>query len=193
MVFSVAYFRRGMRRTIGSRGGSDRQLYSTSGSGGDERPPGDGYNQNPALRGRFDVVWDNRSQLDSTFNGVDLTLNKRFDQRWMLIGASFGNNEGDIFGTADLNNPNFQFRHGVIGNQVPVSIKISTSYQAPRIRAGSVFQHYTGIPDTTTVSVGASTVALTQVTQSIAVEPRGTTRLPNVNLLGLAATAIRKP
>ena len=33
--------------------------------------------------------------------------------------------------------------------------------------------------------MSASTVALTQVTQSIVVEPRGTTRLPDVNLLDL--------
>jgi hypothetical protein len=138
------------------------------------------------LRGQFDVVWDNRSELNSTFDGVDLTLNKRFDQRWMLIaGASFGKNEGDIFGgTSDLNNPNFQFRRGIVGNQVPVSVKLSTSYQAPwGILAGAVFQHYTGFPETTSVSVGATTVPLTQVTQSIVVQPRGTTRLPDVNLL----------
>ena len=90
------------------------------------------YNQDPALRGRFDVVWDNRSQLDSNFNGVDLTLNKRFDQRWMLMaGVSLGRNRVTSPATADLNNPNFQFRHGVIGNEVPVSVKVSGSYQAP--------------------------------------------------------------
>lgn len=186
MVFTAAYFHRGMRRMLGSMNVAvPRDSYiplqvveATSGRRVTV------YNQNPALRGRFDVAWDNFSQLDSNFNGLDLTLNKRFDQRWMLItGVSFGSNEGDIFGTADLNNPNFQFRQGIIGNEVPVSIKVSGSYQAPYgILAGAVVQHYTGFPETTVV-VGASTVALTQVTQSIVVEPRGTTRLPDVNLL----------
>ena len=187
MVFSAAYFRRGMRRTLGSMNVAvPRESYIpldvvevTSGV------PVTVYNQDPALRGRFDVVWDNLSELDSNYNGLDLTLNKRFDRRWMMIaGLSFGDNQGDIFGTSDLNNPNFQFRHGVIGNQVPVSVKVSGSYLAPYgILASAVFQHYTGFPETTTVSVGASTVALTQVTQSIVVEPRGTTRLPDVNLV----------
>ena len=189
LVFSAAYFRRGMRRILGSMNVAvPRESYipldvveATSGV------PVTVYNQDPALRGRFDVVWDNFSQLDSNFNGLDLTLNKRFDQRWMMIaGLSFGDNQGDIFGTSDLNNPNFQFRHGIIGNQVPVSVKVSGSYQAPwGILASAVFQHYTGFPETTTVSVGASTVALTQVTQSIVVEPRGTTRLPDVNLVDI--------
>ena len=187
VVFSVAYFRRGMRRILGSMNVAvPRESYiplqvveATSAR------PVTVYNQDPALRGRFDVVWDNFSQLDSRYNGVDVTLNKRFDQRWMLItGISFGRNEGDIFGTSDLNNPNFQFRQGIVGNQVPVSLKVSGSYQAPYgILASAVVQHYTGFPETTTVSVSASTVALTQVTQSIVVEPRGTTRLPDVNLV----------
>jgi len=189
MVFSAAYYHRGMRRILGSMNvavpsNSYIPLQVVEATSGRQVTV---YNQNPALRGRFDVVWDNFSQLDSNFNGVDLTLNKQFDRRWMFIGGvSFGSNYGDIFGTSDLNNPNFQFRHGIIGNEVPVSIKVSGSYQAPYgILASAVIQHYTGFPETTSVNVGASTVALTQVNQSIVVEPRGSTRLPDVNLLDL--------
>lgn len=186
-VFSAAYFHRGMRRQIGSQNvavppNSYIPLQVTEVTSGRTVTV---YNLNPALRGKFDVLWDNVSAHDSNFNGLDLTLNKRIDQRWMLIaGVSLGTNKGDIFGTADLNNPNFQFRHGVIGNQVPVAIKLSGSYKAPYgMLASAVVQHYTGFPETTTVVVGASTVTLTQVTQSVVVEPRGTTRLPDVNLL----------
>jgi hypothetical protein len=69
-----------------------------------------------------------------------------------------------------------------------VVIKVSSLYLARYvICSGVVFQHYSGFRETTAVSVGASTVALTQVTQSIVVEPRGTTRLPNVNLVDLNA------
>src|SRR5205823_2475992 len=174
---------RGMRRVLGSRNvavptDTYIPLQVTEVTSG---RPVTVYNLNPALRGRFDVLWDNYSELNSDFNGLDLTLNKRLDQRWMLItGLSFGSNKGDIFGTSDLNNPNFQFRHGIIGSQVPVAIKVSGSYQAPYgILASAVVQHYTGFPEMTTVSVGPATVPLTQVTQSIVVEPRGTTRLPD--------------
>ena len=31
------------------------------------------YNQDPALRGRFDVLWDNYREMDTEFNGVDIT------------------------------------------------------------------------------------------------------------------------
>ena len=46
-------------------------------------------------------------------------------------------------------------------------------------------QHYVGLPETTTVSVASNTVALTQVNQSLVVEPRATHRLPDVNLIDL--------
>jgi len=76
---------------------------------------------------------------------------------------------------------------------VPVSVKLSGSYLAPRdIMFAAAFQHYTGFPETTTVSVNAATVPLTQVTQSIVVEPRGTTRLPDVNLLDLTVKRMFK-
>jgi hypothetical protein len=190
LVFSAAYFHRGTRRNIGSMNvavplDSYIPIQVVEAASGRQVTV---YNQNPALRGKFDVVWDNYAALDSTFDGLDLTINKRFDQRWMLIsGASFGKNHGDISGTSDLNNPNFQFRHGIVGSQVPVAIKISGSYQAPYgLLASAVMQHYTGFPETTTVVVSASTIALTQVSQSIVVEPRGTTRLPDVNLLDVS-------
>src|SRR4029077_357689 len=43
-------------------------------------------------------------------------------------------------------------------------------------------QHFTGFPELTTVNVNSSTVSLTRVTQRVTYEPRGTTRLPDVNL-----------
>src|SRR5205823_956673 len=68
------------------------------------------YNQDPATRGKFDVLFDNFPQLNSSFNGVDLIFNKRMSHHWMVLGGlSLGKNNGDIYGTADLNNPNFTF------------------------------------------------------------------------------------
>jgi hypothetical protein len=189
LVFSAAYFHRSTKRQIGSRNlavptESYIPLHVTEVSSGRDVTV---YNLNPALLGKFDTLWDNVPALDTEFNGVDLTVNKRFDQRWMMVaGLSFGHNTGDIFGTSDQNNPNYQFRQGVIGNDVPVAAKVSGSYQAPwGLLASAVFQHYTGFPESTTVLVTSATVPLTQVSQSIVVEPRGTTRLPDVNLLDL--------
>ena len=147
------------------------------------------YNQSPALIGKFDVLWDNLSALDTTYNGTDLLVNKRLSDRWMLMaGASFGKTLGDIFGGAsDLNNPNFTFRQGLVGNDVPVSLRASGLYQMPwGVSVSATAQHYTGFPENTTVLVSGNTAKLTQVSQSLLVEPRGTTRPPPVNSLDVS-------
>ena len=97
---------------------------------------------------------------------------------------------GDIFAdiaTGDLNNPNLQFRRGIIGNDVPLSIKASGTYQFPAaISATASFQRATGLPHQTTVLVSANTAVLTQVSQSLVVEPRATVRYPDVNQTDLS-------
>ena len=53
--------------------------------------------------------------------------------------------------------------------------------------SAETFSHYTGFPELDTLTVSRNTVALTQVSQSLAVAPRGTSRLDDVNLLDLSA------
>jgi hypothetical protein len=147
------------------------------------------YDQDPTLRGKFDVLYGNYAEMDTEFNGVDLTLNKRLSHRWMMMAsASFGESLGDIYGsTFDLNDPNNSFRRGLIGNDVPFSLKIFGMYQLPYgIQFSGTAQHFAGFPELTTVSVGSNTVALTRVTQRVTYEPRGTTRLPDVNLFDIS-------
>ena len=150
------------------------------------------YNQAAALRGRFDVVWDNEPALDSIYNGTDVTLQKRLSDGWMLMGGvSIGENIGDIYGTEDLNNPNFQFRRGVQGNDVPFSLRLSGIYELPyQITLSATFQRQNGFPEITTVSVGNNTIALVQGTTNITVEERGTSRLPDLNQLDFS---LRRP
>ena len=47
-------------------------------------------------------------------------------------------------------------------------------------------QYQKGLPESTQVSVGNNTVALTQGTTTLIVEPRGTTRLPNLSQLDMS-------
>lgn len=146
------------------------------------------YNLDPARRGRFDVLWDNASELDSEFNGLDISFNKRFSNRWMMMGGlSFGKNVGDTHAeTADLNNPNFTFRRGVTQWDVPVSFKLAGMYELPYgFRVSGKVQRFDGFPESPTVLVTSQTVPLTQVTQSLRVEPRGESRLPTVNIADL--------
>jgi Carboxypeptidase regulatory-like domain len=145
------------------------------------------YNQDPATRGRFDVLWDNFSELDTVYKGVDLRINKRLADRWMLsASASLGSNEGDTFPAGDLNNPNFQFRRGAVDMDLPVVVKTSAIYEMLYgIMVAGNLQHYAGSPESTTVQVSGNTVTLTQVNQSIQVEPRGTTRTDSLTLVDL--------
>jgi hypothetical protein len=154
------------------------------------------YNQDPALRGRLDVLFDNASELDNEYNGVDLTVQKRLTNRWMVMGgASFGKATGDIYCTTTgtsactsyLNNPNFAFRRGVAGFDRPYAISMSGLYELPyAVTVSGTYVRDAGFPEQTTVLVSGSTVALTQVSQSITVEPRATTRLPALNQLDLS-------
>lgn len=147
------------------------------------------YNRAPALRLSRDLVWDNYSELDSTYNGTDITLDKRMSDGWMMTGGvSMGKTTGDIHPVgSDLNDPNFQFRRGITGNDTPFSLRLSGVYDLPLgIAMSGTLQHQRGYPEATTVSVGNNTFALTQGTTSIVVEPRGTTRLPTLNQLDMS-------
>lgn len=153
------------------------------------------HNQAPALRGRFDVLFDNASELDNRYVGLDLTVQRRLTDGWMLMGGvSFSRNTGDIYcltaGTSAcasyLNNPNFTFRRGVAGFDRPYAFRLSGVYQLPYdLTLSGTIVRDAGYPELTTVLVTGTTTALTQVTQSLVVEPRATTRLPALNQLDL--------
>ena len=190
VVLSAGFTRRETRRNIGFRNmavPSDTYvpLQVTEATSG---RPVTVYNQAPALRARVDNLYSNVPEADTNYNGADITVNRRMSNRWSLTGgASFGKTVGDTLGT-DLNNPNSgTFRRGIVGNDVPYSYRLSGVYELPyQISVSGTAQYYQGFPETTTVSVGSNTVALTQVTQGLTVEPRGTTRFPAVTSLDVS-------
>ncbi|MBI4473663.1 MAG: TonB-dependent receptor [Acidobacteria bacterium] len=145
------------------------------------------YNQDAATRGRFDLLWDNAPEVDTQFNGFDVSLTKRMSNRWsMLASLSYGRNKGDVFGTADLNNPNNQFRRGLLSSDVPWQGKVSSVYELPYgIDFSARLQSSMGFPERTTVRVASATVRLNQGTVTLDVEPRGASRLPSYNMLDL--------
>ena len=146
------------------------------------------FNQDPATRGKFDTVYFNTPEMNKTFHGFDLTVQKRMANRWMMMGSvTYGHDVGNSGG--DLNNPNnAQYRIGVAtGYDVPVFVKLSGSYLLPYgLQASGSFQYYTGWPETTVVRVASDTVRLTQTTQNVIIEPRGATRMDNVRLVDLS-------
>ena len=54
------------------------------------------------------------------------------------------------------------------------------------ITAAGNIQSYAGSPESTTVQVSSNTVTLTQVNQSIQIEPRGETRTPSLTLVDVS-------
>ena len=197
IVASVGYTRRETRRNIGPTNvavptSSYIPIPVTEANSGQTATV---YNQDPSLRGKFDTVWDNTAQFDTTYNGADVTVNKRLSNRWLFTGgASVGKTVGDIYSTlttADLNNPNNTFRRGLYGNDVPFSLRLSGVYEMPyRVMVSATAQHTNGFPELTTVSIGTNTIVLTQGPQTLTVESRGTTRLPSVNSVDVS---VRKP
>jgi len=141
------------------------------------------YNQNPALRGRVDNLWDNDPEMDSTYNGGDITLNKRLSNHWMMTGGlSLGKNVGYV-GVADLNNPNSKsVSRAIQGDDVPVSFRMSGLYELPYGLSLSGSYHYqSGFPEATSVVVGSNTVTLTQTSQTVLLNERGDVRYPSLN------------
>jgi outer membrane receptor protein involved in Fe transport len=130
----------------------------------------------------------NSAAGDTKYNGWDVTVNKRMRNHWSLLGGvSLGRTKGDTIG-GDLNNPNGnQFRYGIIGNDVPWSYRMSGVYETfYGVSVSGACQYNKGAPDLTTVLVNSNTVALTQSTQNVYVEPRATHRLPNVAQLDMS-------
>ena len=128
VVFSFGYFYRFTFDQIGSRNlavptEGYTPLTVTEVSSGKQVTV---YNQDPATRGRFDVVYDNSPVLDEHYHGVDISMQKRMSGRWMLMGSlSLGSNDMYIHGQSDLNNPNYQNGRGPEDQSIPVQAKIS--------------------------------------------------------------------
>jgi len=190
VVVSVGFTHRETRRNIGMQNvavpaSSYIPLNVTEVSSGRQVTV---YNQDPNLKGKFDNLFSNRPEEDTTYNGADITVNKRMKDHWSLTGgASFGKTTGDPLG-GDLNNPNSgDFRYGIFGNDVPWSYRLSGVYELPwQVAASATWQYYKGFPETNTVSVANTTVTLTQGTTTVWVAPRGNTRLPNVAQLDMS-------
>ena len=192
LALSVAYYHREIRRDIASKNlavpsESYIPLSVVEKSSGQSVTV---YNVDPVLRGKFDTLWDNFPEMDADYNGVEVTARKRLSNNWTLVsGITYGRNTGDVYGsTADLNNPNFTFRRGVLlAQDIPLTLKVSGTYQFPyAISLSGSAQHYGGFAEMDTVSVSRDTVTLTQVTQNIAVTESGTTRLPGVTMFDMS-------
>ena len=131
----------------------------------------------------------NSLESDTNYQGVDLTLSKRFSGRWsVLTGGSFGRARNTTRG-GNRNDPNIvsAFDEDPLSvNDRPWSYRISGVYEFPwQVFFSGTWQHQAGQPEVTTVSVTNATVNLAQGTQVVQVLPVGTVRFPNQAQLDL--------
>jgi hypothetical protein len=164
--------------------------------------PGDGkgpggtatfYNLDRAYLGLQDTVLDNQPYLDTTYNGVEFTANKRFTNRWQMVaGLTIGKNTGGVnssggqSSSADLNDPNnTRFPNGIVGDDSKYAFRLSGSYILPAdiSVAGSLISNG-GYPYVSTYTISRSIYpGLTRSSQSVLLTSRGDERLPNVTMV----------
>jgi len=132
----------------------------------------------------------NDPDLDLTYHGLDITVNKRMSDRWALTGGgSFGHARVKSRGgnRSDPNIINSPFDEGVPFGDRPWSLRMSGVYELPwDISASGTWQYMIGAPETTTVLVTNQTIQLAQGNQSVVVAPVGDVRLPNIASLDLS-------
>ncbi|MGE5246195.1 MAG: TonB-dependent receptor [Betaproteobacteria bacterium] len=197
----VMYYHRTNRNQIGTRNlaiPSSAYTKETVPVPGSPNGPGGTatfFNLDPAYLGLVSTVLDNESYLDTNYNGVEFTANKRFTNRWqMLAGLTIGHNRGGVntsggqSSSADLNDPNNTlFPNGIIGNDSTYAFRLSGSYSAPAgiTIAGSLVSNQ-GYPYVSTYTISRSVFpGLTKATQTALLSSRGDERLPNVTMVDM--------
>ncbi len=216
MRVGVMYYHRTNRKQIGLRNlaapptaYTPFQVTVPNGPGGTRTNPKPMtvtvYNLRPEFNGLQNNVIVNDSFLDTTYDGVELTTQKRLSHNWqMTAGLTVGKNVGGLnsnSGTGsgqslgngtDLNDPNYtSFGEGIVGNDSKVAFRLSGIYHAPWdvIVSGSLVANG-GYPYVSTFSVSralaaASGVALTRGSQTVLLSTRGDERLDTVTLVDL--------
>ena len=199
----VMYYYRTNRDQIGTRNlAAPASAYTTQTVTVPGSPTGPGgtatfYNLNLAYLGLQNNVLDNDPYLDTNYNGVEFTANKRFSRRWQMVaGLTIGQNKGGVntsaipgqSATIDLNDPNNTlYPNGIVGNDSKVAFRLAGSYTAPGdiTIAGSLISNG-GYPYVSTYTISRAIFpGLVRSSQTALLSSRGDERLPSVTMLDL--------
>jgi hypothetical protein len=132
----------------------------------------------------------NSSDLDTNYDGVDLTFSKRMSHRWSLLaGATFSQIKGTTAG-GNRNDPNIALNpfdaNRPQTNDRPWSYRLSGVHQLPyEVFVSATWMYQAGAPEITTVSVRNDTITLPQGSQTVVVREVGSVRLPTQTTLDL--------
>ncbi|HSL20010.1 MAG TPA: TonB-dependent receptor [Vicinamibacterales bacterium] len=131
------------------------------------------YNQNPSTAGKQDNILENRTELDTNYNGIEFHLQRRFGSKGQVQGGyHYGRNLGRIVSTDPSDPNNNIFDYGAVGNDEPHQFKISGSYILPyEISFSGSFVANSGHPRVRSLNVGRALVpTLTRATQTVRLE-----------------------
>ena len=194
MRVGVMSYHRTNRKQVGPRNAAvPTSAYTPQTTSVPGMPTGPGgtvtfYDLNRAFFGLQDNVLDNESLLDTEYNGVEITGNKRLSDRWQVAGGvTVGKMSGGL-NTGDLNDPNNLInQQGVVGANATYSVKVSGSYLLPgNVNFSGSLLTTMGFPYQSTFNVTRTQFpALTRATQRILLSESGDERYPDVTLLDL--------
>jgi hypothetical protein len=150
------------------------------------------YALNPALATVRDRVITNADVLESDYDGVQISFNKRMSDRWQLLGGltlqshtgfahsgTFTNPTGSPYFT-DLNDPNYRLNRGdsAVFTDIPWTFTLSGSYQLPyEVTVSGKYTARDGDPLDRRITV----TGLPQGSTDVFVQPRGEDRSETVS------------
>jgi hypothetical protein len=146
------------------------------------------YNLDPTLVNRRDRVITNVDVLESDYNGMSLSFNKRMSNRWQLLGGvTFQKHHGfahsgtytSTTSNTDFNDPNFVLNRddSSVFIDLPWAFNVSGSYQLPyELVFSGKYSARAGDPLMRTLNV----TGLTQGSEVVWVQPRGDDRTETV-------------
>jgi hypothetical protein len=147
------------------------------------------YNLNPSLAAVRNRVITNAEELQSDYDGVTISLNKKLSNRWqMLAGLTLQQHEGfahsgtytDPGSSTDLNNPNFRLNrdNSAVFTDIPWALTLSGSYWLPyEFIVSGKYTARDGDPLTRTITIAG----LAQGSETVWVQPRGEDRTETVS------------
>jgi len=146
------------------------------------------YNQNPTTTGRQDNVVTNSKKLDTHYNGIEFTIQRRFTpDAYIQGGYHYGKNLGRI-AAGELNDPNADiFADGAVGTDEPHQLKIAAVFLLPgQVSVSGFLQAYSGHPRVRSLQVGRALVpTLTRATQTVRLERNDENRYESNKLVDL--------
>ena len=153
------------------------------------------YNLAPADKGKQFLAYNNYSQLNTDYNGMELIAKKNWSTKGAFLQTSLA--IGRLYGrtaVSDLNNPNLLYNSlGDVQMDSTYQFRINGSYPLPwaKIKISGNFQHLTGTPFNPSYTVNTKIdPGLTQVTQALILAQPGSERLPSLSLLDLRASRV---